>query len=112
MKRAVAINLVLAATSLMIPLACPASTQETFNQDDGEHEMFKARTSKYPFGRKMTFHSRWQACRWVVDVKDSNGKRRSLDHGGSLDSIFVPFVDGRRAWVTQTSCGPVVVHNR
>lgn len=106
------INTLLATTSLLIPLACPATTQETFNQDDGEHEMFKARTSRYPFDRKMTFHIRWQACRWVVDVQDQGGKRRALEHGGSADHIFVTFIDGRRAWVTQTSCGPVEVHNR
>lgn len=108
MKRALT-ALLLTAIALT---GCKATTTETANQDNGTHEMFKARKSRYPFDRKMTFHVQWGACRWIVDVQDPGGKRRALDHGDALDSIFVPFVDGRRAWVTQTSCGPVVVHNR
>lgn len=110
MKRALTV-LLLAATALGLS-ACKDAGPGTFNQDDGTHEMFKARTSNYPFDRKMTYAIKWGACRWVVDVQDKDGKRHSIDHGTETSSIFVPFVDGRRASVTQTSCGKVKVHNR
>lgn len=110
MRRAL-IAMLLAATVFGLS-ACKDAGPDTFNTDDGEHEMYKARDSNYPFNRKMTYAIKWSACRWVVDVQDDGGKRRSIDHGTETDSIFVPFVDGRRAWVTQTSCGKVTVHNR
>jgi hypothetical protein len=104
--------MMLSATTLLVPLACQSNQPETFNQDDGEHEMFKASSSHYPFDRKMTFKLRWSACTWYVDVQDAGGKRRTTQHGTEKKSIYVVFVDGRRAWVVQESCGKVTVHDR
>jgi len=97
---------------LLTAEGCESKGPETFNQDDGEHQMYKARTSDYPFDRKMTFRSKWASCRWYVDVQDPGGKRRTIQHGTAAKSIYVPFIDGRRGWVVQESCGKVEVRNR
>jgi hypothetical protein len=60
----------------------------------------------------MTFKLKWTNCTWTVDVQDPGGKRHTIQHGTAAKSIYVVWVDGRRAWVTQESCGPVEVHNR
>lgn len=108
MQKATVVVATLVASLLMA--GCKDATQETFNESDGAHEMYKAETSSYPFDRKMTFHIRWSACTWFVNVLDPGGKERTIQHGTETKSVYVPFVDGRRAWLHLESCGRVDVH--
>lgn len=102
--------LLVVAAALMLLTGCEDRGPETVNQADGEHEMFKGKTAKWPMDRKIQIADKWSKCTWFTEVQDAQGApRRTVKNGTEKDYAYIVWVDGRRAWITFNGCGQPTV---
>lgn len=97
--------LLLGATSEKCTGAAPV-TNETINQDDGEHELHNY--GRFRFDRKLKPHSAGAACKWRVEAQweGENGRHR-IDNGSETESVYVPkpSKETTKVWLISRSCG-------